>query len=237
MSQEVIAYTRRSQDKRGQKHSIERQEREIKRFAKSNDLIITNWFSETESGMNDDRIELAKAVSLSEKSGSPLIVSSASRLGRKLSKVALIVESPNMKVICCDLGMSASFLQIMIASLFAAEEKNLLSKRTAQGIAAARAKAEAEGRPFLIGNPVWDRVDCLPAAWEMNRARGTATAIRLGGLIHKMKEMGMSYPSIARELNSLRYQTPSGKGSWYQSSVYRIHKRFIKERNAWVHGQ
>jgi DNA invertase Pin-like site-specific DNA recombinase len=230
--QKVIAYTRRSQDKRGQKHSINRQIEEIEQFAKTNDLIVVEWFSETASGMKDDRAELSKAIKMAERSGSAIIVSSVSRLGRKLSKLAEIIENPNVSIICADIGMTANFLQVCIMSIFAAEERNLLSKRTKQGIRAARNKAIAEGKDFKIGNPVWDKEHCLPSAWEANRRRGAATAIRLGGLIRNLRtHTGMSFASIARELNSINYPTPSGTGKWYSASVNSIYSRFMKENN------
>lgn len=230
MIKEVIAYTRRSQDKKGQKHSIKRQTDIIESFAAANQLKVIDWFSETESGMKDDRQELAKAITKAEKTGAAIIVSSVSRLGRKLSKLAQIIENPNINVICADLGMTANFLQVCIMSIFAAEERNMLAKRTKEGIAAARSKAIAEGRKFNIGNPDWEREDCLPAAWEAARAKGRATAIRLGGLIHRYREhLNMSYGQIAKELNAIGYDTPSGKGLWYAKSVIRVHKRFVQE--------
>jgi len=225
---ELIAYCRRS-GSRGQKWSIARQEEQILSFASSNGLTVKEWFSETASGMNDEREELAKAIETAIKFGLPLIVSSVSRFGRKLSKLAEIIENPNLQIICADIGMTANFLQVCIMSIFAAEERNLLSRRTKQGLQAARNKAIAEGRRFNIGNPVWERDDCLPEAWRVNRAKGRATALIYGGLINKLRDLGYSYQAISRELNEIKYKTPSGKGRWYAKSAINIHKRYLKE--------
>jgi len=226
---QLIAYTRRSQGKRGQKHSIARQEEEILSFAQRNGMKVKEWFSETASGMKDDREQLAAAISKAEKLGLPLVVSSVSRFGRKLSKLAEIIENPNLTIICADIGMTANFLQVCIMSIFAAEERNLLSKRTKAGLMAARNKALAEGREWKIGNPVWQREDCLPEAWRVNRGKGRATALMYGSLINRMKDLGYSYQAISRELNEIKYKTPSGNGRWYAKSVINIHRRYIQE--------
>lgn len=229
MSQ-VIAYIRRSQEKRGQKWSLARQESTIKQFCEVHQLQIVEIFTETESGMKDDRVELKKALNIAENLQIPVIVSSVSRLGRKLSKLASIIENPQLKVICCDVGLTTSFLQLAIHSIFAAEERSKISRRTKEGISAARQKAEAAGLKFEIGNPRWSEAHCLPAAWEAKRAVGSATALKYGGLISGFRQLQMSWNSIAKELNNADYPTATGRGRWTHISVKRIHDRFIKEQ-------
>ncbi len=58
--QEVVAYYRRSQDKKGQRHSIKAQQGRVHEFCKTNNLHVIAEYEDTASGKIDDREGLLK---------------------------------------------------------------------------------------------------------------------------------------------------------------------------------
>lgn len=223
--QRVSIYLRRSQKEKGQKHSLARQEAQIKSFCKLHGLVIDQVWEETESGMKDSRPVLSACLSYSKTmDNQPIVISSVSRLGRKLSTLARYFEDPNLSIIVAELGLSASFLQLSIHSIFASEERRRLASRTKAGMAAAKA-----ANPELkFGNPR-PLEAALPAAWEACRMKGKATVKRYGDFIVHLRNDGNSWAQIAKALNTMRIPTPSGKSAWNRSSVRYICKARTKE--------
>jgi DNA invertase Pin-like site-specific DNA recombinase len=89
--------------------------------------------------------------------GDRLIVSELSRLGRSLGQVIRIVDELVKRKVCfvaikegiCFEGKQDMKTKVMIAlfGLFAEVERDLISQRTKEGLAAARAKGRLLGRP------------------------------------------------------------------------------------------
>ena len=213
----VIAYYRRSQDKKGQKHSIAAQQIKIASFVASNGLEIVAEYQDTASGKQDDREGLLQAVAHAKKIQAPLIVLRVDRLGRKLSTLATYFEDSSLKVIVAELGMTADFLTLSVLSCVAAANVRTLSKRTKEGLAAAKAKGVVLGNP----NPARALALCKAA----NKARGNATTEKYGALIVSLRDTGLSYLKIAHQLNEMQVPTPSKRGRWGDASVRRIYKK------------
>jgi len=216
--QPVVAYYRRSTDK-GQRHSIQAQEDGIKAFCKTNNLHIIGEYSDTASGKIDAREGLLKAVAHAKKQNIPLVILRVDRLGRKLSTLASYFEDSNLKIFIAELGMQADFMTLSIMAVMAAQEAKLISKRTKEGLAAAKA------RGVKLGNPKWEA--SVPKAAEARREQGRNTAQKYGALIVSLRDSGLSYQKVADKLNELEIPTPSGKSRlWRPKSVYNIHKAF-----------
>jgi DNA invertase Pin-like site-specific DNA recombinase len=213
----VVAYYRRSQDKKGQKHSIAAQQIKIASFVASNGLEIVAEYQDTASGKQDDREGLLQAVAHAKKIQAPLIVLRVDRLGRKLSTLATYFEDSSLKVIVAELGMTADFLTLSVLSCVAAANVRTLSKRTKEGLAAAKAKGVVLGNP----NPARALALCKAA----NKARGNATTEKYGSLIVSLRDTGLSYLKIAHQLNEMQVPTPSKRGRWGDASVRRIYKK------------
>lgn len=215
----VIAYYRRSQDKKGQKHSIAAQQIKIASFVASNGLEIVAEYQDTASGKRDDREGLLQAVAHAKKIQAPLIVLRVDRLGRKLSTLATYFEDSSLKVIVAELGMTADFLTLSVLSCVAAANVRTLSKRTKEGLAAAKAKG------VVLGNPRID--EARVKSNEANRRRGNGTAEKYGALIVSLRDSGLSYDKVARSMTDMGIPTPSGKPVWNGRSVQNIYKKVI----------
>ncbi len=217
----AIIYLRKSQDKRGQKHSIGAQRDQIEKFAKLNGFDLIKEFVEVASGSDKDRPKLAEAVGYAEKHNCPIIILRVDRLSRSAAHITSLLENQNLTFVVAELGLSATPFQLALFGLLAQQERELLSKRTKEGLA--RAKA----RGVKLGNPNWQKT--IAKAHEANKQRGRRTALQLGGFLLSVKDV-MTYARMADFLNENNYPSPSGKiGSWRPSSCHRIIKRYEKE--------
>jgi DNA invertase Pin-like site-specific DNA recombinase len=233
MEKPCVIYLRKSQDRKGQKYSIEAQRTEITHFAKNNGFTISKEYIEVASGANEERPALLECTEYASQHNIPIIVLRVDRISRKNSHLALLMENPKLTFIIAELGISATPFQISLFGLLATEERALLSRRTKEGIARARARGVQWGTNWEPG---------IKKAHQANRERGRRTALTLGKLIFQMKngvdEMNnqvsppMSYQRVSDLLNRFGTQKPSGKtGTWTRSECSKLVNRFVKEAN------
>jgi len=220
--QEVVAYYRRSQDKKGQAWSIQRQQDQVRAFCEAQNLLIIAEHQDTESGKADDRKGLLAAVSQARKSNIPLVILSIDRLSRKLSTLASYFEDNSLTIYIAQLGVKADLLTISLLSCVAAAETRTLSKRTKEGLAAAKARGVELGNPRRMET-------ATPKANAARRAQGEANVKKYGALIVSLRDSGLSFMKVKDKLNELGIPTPTGKRSvWTKSSVHRLYKRATK---------
>ena len=217
--QQAVIYLRKSQDRKGQKYSIEAQRSEIKRFADNNNFVLVGEYVEVGSGASAHNI--------------PIIVLRVDRISRKNSHLAKLMENPKLTFIIAELGISATPFQISLFGLLATEERALLSRRVKDGM---RKAAEAG---VLFGTN-WE--PGLKAAHEANRARGRRTSLSLGRSVYQLKkgldrnnnQVGrpMSYAEVVVFLNTWEVAKASGKtGTWTRSECCKMVQRYNKELN------
>ena len=217
----AISYLRKSQDKRGQKHSIGAQRDQISSFAKNNNFTITKEFVEVASGADKERPQLKEAIAFAEKHSCPIIILRVDRLSRSAAHITALLENQNLTFIVAELGLSATPFQLALFGLLAQQERELIGKRTKEGLA--RAKA----RGVKIGNP--NIAAALKLSNKANRERGRQTALRMGTFLTSLKAM-MTYREMSDWLNTNNYPSPAGKiGGWQPSTCHRIIKRYEKE--------
>ena len=118
----VSLYLRKSTKDKRQKWSHERQRIDCEAFCKANGFKIDRVFVESDSGLNDLRPVLKDSIDYIASNGQALVVSHVSRLGRRLSTVASYFENESITIFVADLGIGASFMQLMIHAMFASEE-------------------------------------------------------------------------------------------------------------------
>ncbi len=219
LQQEVIAYYRRSQDKKGQRHSIKAQQGRVHEFCKTNNLHVISEYEDTASGKIDERAGLLKAVAQAKKQNIPLVILRVDRLGRKLSTLASYFEDSNLTIYIAELGMKADFLTVSIMAVMAAQESKLISKRVKD------CHAILKQNGVKLGNP--RRMEtATPKANEAWRAKGRLTVDKYGALIVSLRDGGLSYQKVADKLNEMEIPTPSGKSRfWRPKSVFNIYKK------------
>lgn len=134
-----------------------------------------------------------------------LIVAKMDRLARSVSNAADILDAARTQgwdLIICDLGVDLSTptgeaMANMLAT-FAQLERRLISQRTKEGLAAAKAKGKRIGRPRLATASAVDRI-------VSNR------------------DQGQSFAAIASALTADGQLSPAGRPTWQASTVRRIY--------------
>lgn len=108
--------------------------------------------------------------------------------------------------VCCDMP-DANTLTVGVFAVLAQHERELISKRTKEALAAKLAQGAQLGTPANL----------TPAATQRGRDQSVATAHahehneRAAAHILLLREKGFNYSQIAEKLNLLRFVTRHGK--------------------------
>jgi DNA invertase Pin-like site-specific DNA recombinase len=112
-------------------------------------------FEEKDSGKNDDRIELAKALEYLRE-GDSLVVYKLDRLARstkKLIELSEVLEDRRIELISIrdniDTTTAVGRAMFRMLAVIAELERDIISERTLAGLAAARARGRKGGRPRI----------------------------------------------------------------------------------------
>lgn len=159
-------------------------------------------FAEVESGKRKDRPELVKAVALCRKQGATLLIAKLDRLARNAAFLLNLRDS-GVDFIAVDMPHADKFT-VGIMALVAEKERDLISQRTRDGLAAARR------RGIKLGNP--RPAKALMAAQTVNLARADAYARSLAPIVDEIRAAHVTtLRGIAQCLNARGFKTPNGK--------------------------
>jgi DNA invertase Pin-like site-specific DNA recombinase len=209
MKGKFVAYYRVSTTKQG----INGLGMDAQRNAVMNYLNGGNWhliaeFAEVESGKRSDRQELAKAIALCRKEGATLLIAKLDRLARNAAFLLNLRDS-GVDFIAVDMPHADKFT-VGIMALVAEKERDLISQRTRDGLAAARR------RGTKLGNP--HPVQALKAAHAVNLARADEYAKELLPIVREIRAAHVTtLRGIAQCLNARGFKTPNGKAFKPQS--------------------
>jgi DNA invertase Pin-like site-specific DNA recombinase len=219
MTGKFVAYYRVSTSKQG----INGLGMDAQRQAVSNYLNGGRWklvaeFAEVESGKRNSRQELLKAVALCRKEHATLLIAKLDRLARNAAFLLNLRDS-GVDFIAVDMPHADKFT-VGIMALVAEKERDLISQRTKDGLAAAKR------RGTKLGNPRPHQAIKLAA--EANRKRADANAKNILPIIQEIKDAHVnSLRKIARCLNARGYKTPNGK-NFAAQSVKNLLDRVVK---------
>ena len=213
---QYIAYLRVSTDKQGEQgHGINAQRQAIANYLVACGGELLDEFLEVESGKKNDRPELQCAIQRCKTSRAILIIAKLDRLSRNMAFIANLMDA-GIEFIACD-NPYANKLTIHILAAIAEHEREMISRRTKEALAAAKAKGVALGG--YRGTTLSDEI--RQKAILARRTKSREYSANVIPLIHKQLEAGYSLNAIARNLNYQRIVTVNGKG-WTAKSVSRI---------------
>ena len=203
-----ISYVRVSTEKQGASGlGLEAQREAISRHI-GDDALLQEYL-EVESGKRNDRPQLKAAIAHCKKTKARLIIAKLDRLARNLHFVTGLMES-GVDFVAAD-NPHASRLVIHMMVAFAEHERELISKRTKDALAAKKA------RGAVLGNPRWrESIGKATAA-----ATPTAVPPRIVKMILDMRAEGRSLRHIAEELNALNISTSRQK-PWHAQTIARV---------------
>ncbi len=182
-------------------------------------------FTEVESGRRSDRPELARALHLAKVTGATLVIAKLDRLSRNAAFLLALRDS-GVRFLACDMP-EANDLTVGIMALVAEAEREAISRRTREALAAARA------RGVRLGNP--------NGAASLRRAGKGAVALRaavsanaagfaadLAAVVADIRGAGhVSLRAIAAELTARGIRTRRG-GAWDVGNVKGLLGRMMR---------
>jgi DNA invertase Pin-like site-specific DNA recombinase len=221
--QRFVAYLRVSTQQQGRSGlGLEAQRHAIEAFVAHRGAEVLKSFTEVESGKLNERPMLAEALHLCRVTGSTLVIAKLDRLSRNASFLLALRDS-GVRFIAADMP-EANELTIGIMALVAQQEREAISRRTKEALAAAKA------RGLRLGNP--NGAAALLRAQTGNAAslkaigaRADQHAARLVPVLATLALEGVrSLGDIANALNERSMLTPRG-GRWHKSSVRNLLNR------------
>src|SRR5829696_7886115 len=190
----AIAYIRVSTAGQGKSGlGLEAQQAALARFVEGEGFDLVQTFTETMSGGRGDehRPELAKALDLARRQKAPILVAKLDRLSRDVHYISGLMKH-RVPFIVAELGVDVDPFLLHLYAALGEKERALISRRTKDALAAAKARGvrlgglrnhgaelqrEADERAEQL-RPVFEELAGLSArkaADELNR-RGITTA-------------------------------------------------------------
>jgi len=198
-----VAYYRVSTQRQG--HSglgLEAQRNSVLSFIGKRSLICE--YKDIESGKNDFRPELLKAIEKSKETNSILVIAKLDRLSRNLNFITLL-QSEKVKFVCCDLP-DANELTIHIFGALAQWERKRISERTKDALNQLKKRGVKLGTSGNFSNETRKKGSLK----MIEKALLNSNNIKASKLISLLRENGKSLREIAIELNESGFKTSRG---------------------------
>lgn len=234
----AVAYYRVSTAAQGRSGlGLDAQRQTVADLARARAHEILAEFTEVESGSQNDRPELMKALHHAKVTGAVLVIAKLDRLSRNAAFLLTLRES-GVRFIAADIP-DANDITIGVLAVIAQAEREAISQRTKAALGAVKAKLDA-GEVYIsrrsgravgrLGNP--------NGAEPLRRGnRGTVAAVaavRLNAdrhardlvpVVEQQKARGIiSLHGIAAALNEQGMRTPRNR-RWHASSVRNLLRR------------
>lgn len=224
-AQKYVVYYRVSTKKQGNSGlGLEAQQAAVDAFLSNNEAEeVPPAFTEVESGKNNDRPELRKAIDRCKQTGSQLLIAKLDRLSRNAAFILNLKEELQVAGIdfrALDLP-EADFMMLGFMAVLAQKERELISERTKAGLKAAKARGQKLGSPQNLT----DAARAKAHASTSRKAREDQGVRHAWHFIKSLRTEGRSYAAIAAALNEEGYRTRTGK-LFQPQSVLNIYNRF-----------
>src|SRR6476620_2178900 len=196
-----VAYYRVSTERQGKSGlGLAAQHRKISDFVASAGILIAE-FCDIQSGRDDSRVELQRALQLAKREGAKIVIARLDRFSRRVSFIASILEQ-GIGLVCAEMPNASDF-QLHIFAALAQEERRLISERTKAAL------AEAKRRGRILGTNGRNL-----AAKNRKAADEFASQLRANLDADLLR---CSYSEIARQLNEAGVLTATGRKFYPQT--------------------
>ncbi len=215
-----ISYLRVSTAKQGASGlGVEAQRAAVESFLNGGSWKLLAEFVEVESGKNNERPELAKALHRCRLAGATLVIAKLDRLSRN-AHFLLGLQEAGVAFVAADMP-TANELTIGIMACVAQAERKAISARTEAALKAYKERAKTDKSLKPLGgwkggpkvNPALGREAVVEAA--------DAYARDVGPTIQALRAEGMSLRQIAARLTADGTRTARG-GAWTATAVANV---------------
>lgn len=203
------------------------QRESVAHYAAANGYRILAEFREVESGKNDSRPELARAINECRLRRATLLIAKIDRLARRVSFVSTLMES-GLDFRAVDFPQATKLTVHLLASM-AEHEREQISSRVTAALSAAKRRGTLLGtarqaaglcgpRPFDAAT----RAEGQRIGADANRAKAVAFAERVADAVEEITKAGAkSLREIARGLEQRGVKPPKGE-TWSAAQVRRL---------------
>ncbi len=228
----AVAYYRVSTAAQGRSGlGLEAQKAAVADLARQREMTMLAEFTEVESGKRNDRPVLARALHHARITNATLVIAKLDRLSRNAAFLLTLRDS-GVRFLAADVP-DANDLTIGVLAVIAQAEREAISRRTKEALAAIKQKTDRgevhvsarTGRAVRhLGNPrreqaLGEKAGDLTLARAAKALRARARATDISAAVRVIKDAGhTSLYAIAAELNRQGINGPRG-GSWHPSTV------------------
>lgn len=213
-----IAYYRVSTDRQGKSGlGLEAQQQAVNDYLHQIRGSLLESYTEVESGKRTQRPELAVALKSCKKQKATLIIAKLDRLARNVHFISGLMEA-GVDFIATD-NPHANKLMIHLLAAFAEHEREQISQRTKDALAAAKR------RGVILGRNATEKLS------KENREKADLFAASLKETIEALRAEGYkSVRAIASELNLRAVPTARPGARWQIANTHALLKR-IEQQN------
>ena len=215
MEGKFVTYYRVSTQRQGKSGlGLDAQKKTIEDYLNGGNHEVLEEFIEVESGKGSNALALRpilrEAIECAKKNKAKLLIAKLDRLARNVHFVSSLMES-KVDFVVADMP-EANALTIHLLSAVAEYERELISKRTTEALAAAKRRGVKLGNPNLKA----DNKKRTKTAQDFAKKRKAT--------LKAYKDQGMSQRAIVEELNNVGITAPRG-GEWKLIQVQRVINR------------
>jgi DNA invertase Pin-like site-specific DNA recombinase len=214
-----VSYLRVSTAKQGQSGlGLDAQRKAVADYLNGGSWKLMAEVVEIESGKRSDRPKLAEALRLCRLHNATLVIAKLDRLSRD-AHFLLGLEKAGVDFIAADMP-HANRLTVGIMAMVADEERRMISKRTREALAAAKARGVKLGGNRGNLPAVGDKGRAASLAQRQDKAKSRAAD--LSPIIAELKASGAtSCRQLATKLNERGIPTARGR-QWSPMQVWRL---------------
>lgn len=212
-----VTYLRVSTSRQGQSGlGLEAQRKAVSDHLNGGSWNLLKEFVEVESGSRNDRPELAKAMALCRLRNATLLIAKIDRLSRD-AHFLLGLQKAGVRFVAADMP-EANEMVVGIMAVVAQAERKMISKRTKEALAAAKARGVKLGG--ARGGVLTD--ETRAAGHAAKTAKAASRAADLDPIIADIRASGaVTLRQVAAELNERGIPAPRG-GAWSAVQVQRV---------------
>ncbi|HYF86179.1 recombinase family protein [Azospirillum sp.] len=208
---QCVGYIRVSTSKQGRSGlGLDAQQEAITRFSVVNGLVVTKFYRDVQSGVEDDRSGLNAAIAQAQREKCPLVVAKLDRLGRDVHFISGLMRH-RVQFVVAELGLDVDSFTLHLWAALAEKERRMIADRTRQALLAKRDRGEPLGSPNIH--------EVAKAGVARLKAQADEHAFRTMPIIAEIRRAGVTTLSgIAAALNARGVRSARG-GQWHPSTV------------------
>ncbi len=198
---------------------LDAQKTAVQKFLNQDSILIAEY-QEAESGKDNERPELNRAIEHCKKENAILLIAKLDRLSRNAAFILTLRDS-KIEFVCADMP-TANSVTIGIMAILAQDERERISQRTKVALAELKARGVNLGSSQNLTNDSRKR----SAEVRKNKALENDNNRKATAMIVLMRKDGKSLYFISKHLNDSGFKTRNGK-EFNQMTVKRLYDRYI----------